>query len=116
MTDEEKIIEAIRTATNGTFIGDGGITTLMGFANQYDDQGRLVTANPNYTDSIINIEGTTYRLTRKGWYACVWNPKYEKACYTYWWLDDRENYTIGGLIDLRPDYVKEWEEKRKNKK
>ena len=114
--DNEKIIEAIRTATNGTFIGSGGIRTLMAWIDQYDDQGRIVTADPNYTDTIVNIDGTTYKITRVGWYAYVWKPEYEKACYTWCWMPNRDEYLIGGEIDLRPDYVKEWQEKQKSKK
>ncbi len=109
------VIEAIRTATNGTFIGRGGISTLMGWVDEYDEQGRLVTCDPNYKDSEVTIDGTTYRITRNGWYAYIWNPKYEKACYTWCWLPNREEYLIGE-VDLRPDYVKEWQEKKKNKK
>lgn len=114
--DNEKIIEAIRTATNGTFIGGGGMRTLMGWIDKYDDQGRILTADPNYKDSEVNIDGTTYRITRTGWYAYVWNPKYENTCYTWCWLPNRDEFLIGGEIDLRPDYVKEWQEKQKSKK
>ena len=114
MTNKE-IVEAIRKATDGEFIGSGGMSTLMGWFRKYDDRGRPLNADPNYKDSEVIIDGVTYRLTRTGWYACVWNPKYTKACYTWWWLDDRENYMIDGIIDLRPDYVKEYEEQHKNK-
>ena len=114
MTDQE-MIEAIRKATNGEFVGSGGLSTLMGWIDKYDEQGRLLTANPNYRNSEVTIGDTTYKITRVGWYACVWNPKYEKACYTWWWLKNREDYMIGCEIDLRPDYVKEWQEKRKPK-
>lgn len=115
MTDQE-IIEAIRKATNGEFVGKGCISTIMGWLKKYDDKGRILTANPNYKDSKVTIGDITYRITRVGWYACVWNPKYEKACYTWWWLENREDYMICGIIDLRPDYVKEWQEKEKAKK
>lgn len=112
--DNEKIIEAIRTATNGTFIGSGCVSTLMGWFDKYDDQGRILTADPNYKDSTVNIDGTTYRITRTGWYAYVWNPEYEKACYTWCWIPNRDEYLIG-KVDLRPDYVKEWQEQQKSK-
>lgn len=111
MTDNE-VIEAINEATCGTFIGKGYTSTLMGWIDKYDEKGRILTADPNYKDSEVIIAGTKYRLTRKGWYACVWNPKYEQACYTWMWLDNWEKYTIGGEIDLRPDYVKEYQERQ----
>lgn len=115
MNSEVKLIEAIRTATNGTFIGSGGMSTLMGWFDEYDEQGRLVTCDPNYKDSTVIIDGTTYRITRAGWYAYIWKPEYEKACYTWCWLPNRETYMIS-KVDLRPDYVKEWQEKKKNNK
>jgi hypothetical protein len=113
--DNEKIIEAIRKATNGEFVGDCCMSTLMGWINQYDEQGRLLTADPNYRDSEVNINGATYKITRNGWYAYIWNPKYEKACYTWCWMPNRSEYLIGE-VDLRPDYVKEWQEKQKKEK
>ena len=114
MNSEVKLIETIRTATNGTFIGSGVISTLMGWFDEYDEQGRLVTCDPNYKDSTVTIDGTTYRITRVGWYAYIWKPEYEKACYTWCWLPNRETYMIS-KVDLRPDYVKEWQEKKDKK-
>ena len=108
---EEKIIEAIYTATNGTFVGNNGIRTCMGWLPKYDEQGRILTADPNYIDSTVDIDVTIYKITRKGWYACVWRPEYENAGYTSWWIPEIEKYTIGGgWLDLRPDYVKKYGE------
>lgn len=52
MNSEVKLIEAIRTATNGTFIGSGGMSTLMGSdgTHIYGNQNtkRLATHGAGY--------------------------------------------------------------------
>lgn len=106
-----KIVEAIRTATKGEFICGPYTTTLMGHIDQYDEQGRILTADPNYKDSSINICGEVYPLTRVGWWAYVWLPQ-SNARYTSCWSNFRDKRLLAE-VDLRPDYVKEYEEKIK---
>lgn len=112
---EQKIIEAIRKATNGTFIGDYYSSTSMGWSKIYDEEGRLLTADPNYMDSSININGTEYSLTRKGWWAYIWNPE-SKGNYMV--LLDKNNLeeSLLAKVDLRPDYVKEYEKRQEQEK
>ena len=108
---EQKIIEAIRKATKGAFIGDYCSTTSMGYSKIYDEEGRLLTADPNYIDSSININGTEYSLTRKGWWAYIWKPESKG---NYMLLFDKNNLeeSLLAKVDLRPDYVKEYEKKK----
>lgn len=113
MTDIE-IIEAIRKATNDTFIGNGCSSTLMGWQQNYDKEGRPLYADPNWRDSYITIESKTYGLIRKGWYAWVIKPEYkDKIHYTHVMFNNGENlkdYLItNDKIDLRPDYIIEYE-------
>lgn len=113
MTDID-IIEAIRKATNGEFVGEYASCTLMGWQQNYDEQGRPLYANPNYKSSFITIKSKTYGLIRKGWYAWVIKPEYkDKIYYTHIMVIHPENlkdYLVtGDKIDLRPDYVIEYE-------
>lgn len=114
MTDIE-IIEAIRKATNDTFIGNGCSSTLMGWQQNYDKEGRPLYADPNWRDSYIVIESQTYGLIRKGWYAWVIKPEFaNKIHYNAIMFDpngEKISYTFvtGDKIDLRPDYVKEYQ-------
>lgn len=107
----KKIVEAIRTATNGEFIHGPYSSTLMGSIDEYDEQGRILTADPNYKDSEINICGKTYPLTRVGWFAYIWLPD-SKASYTTCWSEFR-NKKLLSMVDLRPEYVKEYHKKKK---
>ena len=91
----KRIVEAIRTATNGTFIGEYCTSTLIGWVPRYDEQGRPLNADPNSKYSIITIDGKTYPITRQGWHAYVYNHK--------------KHSLLLAEVDLRPDYVKEYE-------
>ena len=93
--ETKRIVEAIRTATNGTFIGEYCTSTLLGWVPRYDEQGRPLNADPNSKHSTITIDGTDYPITRQGWYAYVYNPT--------------KHALLLAEVDLRPDYVKEYE-------
>ena len=94
--ETKRIVEAIRTATNGTFIGEYCTSTLLGWVPRYDEQGRPLNADPNTKHSTITIDGTDYLITRKGWHAYVFKPT-------------KHNAVLLAEVDLRPDYVKEYE-------
>ena len=111
MTPEE-VAKAIERATDGTFVGDYAERTLLGWTNEYDEQGRLVTADPNYITSRINIAGTNYTVTKVRWDVYIWKPEYPDATYTWCWKDDKEKYILYHL-DIMPDYVKEYKERKK---
>lgn len=114
MTDTE-IIEAIRKATNNTFRHGAVSSTLMGWNQNYDNEGRPLRADPNWQDSYITIESKTYGLIRKGWYAWVIKPEFaNKIHYNAIMYDPNgekisHTFVTGNKIDLRPDYVKEYE-------
>ena len=111
----EEIVKAIGNATDGTYIPMGHISTLMGGFDEYDEQGRLVSVDPNYKHGVINICGTDYAVTRVGWDVYIWKPEYaSKSSYTWVWLDDREKYLLT-TVDLMPDYVREYKEKQRQK-
>lgn len=110
MTTEE-IVEAIRNASNGSFIGDYSMSTCMGWKREYDEKGRPVTCDPNYKDSTFNICGREYRVTRYGWHVVIWKNEggYCRLLSKVKPVDD-----ILAEIDLTPDYVEEyWSRKLK---
>ena len=93
--ETKRIVEDIRTATNGTFIGEHCSSTLLGWVPHYDEQGRPLNADPNTKHSNITINETDYLITRKGWHAYVFKPT--------------KHALLLAEVDLRPDYVKEYE-------
>jgi hypothetical protein len=116
MTDkQEKIIKAIEKATGGTFIGDNGMSTCMGWMRVFDEEGREITCDPNYKTSEINIAGTRYTIVRVKWNAYIFKPEYYgKASYTDLWRDKEQlEPMLLATVDLKPDYVKEYEERHK---
>ena len=135
--ETKRIVEAIRTATNGTFVGEYCTSTLLGWVPRYDEQGRPLNADPNSKHSTITIDGTDYLITIQGWHACVFKPtkhnadpnsKHSKVTV------DGTNYLINrqvldeylynptkralllAEVDLRPDYVKDYEGEMKAKR
>lgn len=78
-------------------------STLMGWIENYDEQGRLLTADPNYRVGHIFIKDIEYTFIRKGWLVKLYIG--------------RQSYTVAmsgkktpiETIDLKPDYVKEYE-------
>ena len=131
----KRIVEAIRTATNETFIGEHCTSTLLGWVPHYDEQGRPLNADPNSKHSTITVDGTDYLITRRGWCAYVFkptkhnpdtNPKHLKVTvdgylittqgldsYLY---DPTKHALLLAEVDLRPDYVKEYEAEVKAKR
>ena len=112
MTTEEIII-AIENATNKTFISGMASRTCMGWEQEYDNKGRPLRADPNYTSSKIKIDGVTYALVRKGWKAYVFKPEYPDANYLWLWKENRDNYLLAE-IDQTPAYVKEYYQKKED--
>ena len=111
MTTEE-IVKAIEKATNGTFVPDCHTSTLMGGGpNEYDEEGRLVSVDPNYKDGSINICGTIYNITKVRWHVYIWKPEYPNASYTWCWKDDRDKYLLTHF-STKPDYVQAYEDKK----
>ncbi len=102
--EKQQIVEAIRLATNGTFVGRNGIRTCMGWIPEYDRQGRPLNCDPNYIDSIVCIEGQDYYMTRVRWHVYIWN---QRCLRTTVWAKDRDRYILAE-VDLTPDYVKEF--------
>lgn len=97
MTNEQ-IIEAVRNATKGTFRPEKGISTLMGWTQEYDAQGRPLRANPNTITGTVRIDGKDYKVVTRSWQSRIYNT---------------ENGELIGEIDFMPEYVKEYWEKRK---
>lgn len=102
--NKEQIVEAIRLATNGEFVGRNGVKTCMGWIPAYDRQGRLLNCDPNYIDSTVMIEGQDYYMTRVGWHVYIWNEPRSRSTV---WEEDRDKYILAE-VDLTPDYVKEY--------
>lgn len=113
MTEEDKktIIEKIRCDSNGTFIADEYNTTILGWNKKYDAQGRIINADPNYKDSIFYVDKKAYPVTRVGWYAYIW--RYSTCNYLSLSHNEKDKLIIA-KIDLRPDYVKKYEEEISN--
>lgn len=108
--NKNEIIEEIRKVSNGTFIGKFGFTTLLGWTPKYDEQGRPLNCDPNYIDSSFKIDNKIYYVTKVGWKVYIWN-KFKR--YTNVWKKNNEE-DILALIDLTPDYVKEYYKEIKN--
>ena len=112
--DENKasqIVDAIYKATNGTFIGDRCISTLLGIPRRFDEQGREVTQDINTHCSSIILDNVEYGLVTKN-FKCVivkprWKDKIHQICAPYQCLIAK--------VDFEPVYDKEYWEKLKKK-
>lgn len=94
--ESKAIVNAIKKATCGTFVGENGSTTLMGWFPQYDKKGRPLNADPNTKTSTINIDGKVYSLTTCEWHSEIWE------------IDGISHKRVKFIsyVDFRPRYIK----------
>lgn len=117
--DTEGVVEAISNATGGSFIDKVHSSTLMGWVDKYDSQGRCVTCDPNYKDCDIIVNEQKYHITKQGWFVYIWKPEVKRADYTTLWgveATGRWNDAMLAIIDLAPDYVKEYRKNQEKQK
>jgi len=94
------ISEALKKITNNFENGFSG-TTLMGWHEIFDEQGRPLNADPNYRTGIATIEGKTYCFIRKGWKVRIWD---KMSSYTDF-MSNKQDFIEE--VDLTPVYVRE---------
>lgn len=107
----EKIVDAIRNESDGTFVGSNCTSTLIGWKEEFDEKGRPVTCDPNYKDSKFNICGKTYYVTRYEWNVIIWK---DKGSYIDLFRSVKPADKLIE-IDLTPDYVKKYRDREFNK-
>ena len=95
------ISEALKKITSNFEKGFNS-STLLGWKPNYDEQGRMLNADPNYRSGQAKIEGETYWFVRKGWKVRIWD---KQARYTDF-MSNKQNFIEE--IDLTPDYVLEY--------
>ena len=111
--NKEQVIEAIRNLTNDSWLHGVYTSTRMGWQQQYDFLGRPLHPDPNYKHCSANIEGTDYSWTKVGWTVYIWKPEYaSEASYGWVWKEDKDEYLLA-VVDLTPEYVKEYYERKK---
>ena len=99
--DKEQLINAVRNATNGTFLPPNGWVTCLGWEQIYDEQGRPLRGDPNTHTGRISIAGKYYLL---------------KTCDFHCKIEDFDTKEVLAEVDFEPDYIKEyWENKKKEK-
>jgi hypothetical protein len=105
--DKERIIEAIRNLTNGTWLSDDYTSTCMGWVRKYDTRGRVVNPDPNYKDCQAYIGNKLYKWTKHGWDVFIWKLGVD-ASYLNCMSEDIDQYLLT-KVDITPDYVKEYQ-------
>lgn len=98
--DKEQLINAVKNATNGTYIADNGWVTCLGWIQQYDELGRPLIGDPNIHTGHINIGGKNYILETYDFYCTI---------------KDFETGETIAKVDFTPDYIKEYRENNKDK-
>lgn len=96
--DKEQLINAVRNATNGTFVTGNGWVTCLGWMQEYDALGRPLRGDPNMHTCQIRIDGKDYILKTRDFRCTI--------------IDQETNETLAE-VDFTPDYVKEYRENRK---
>ena len=97
--DKEQLINAVRNATHGSFIGPDGMVTCLGWTQEYDALGRPLRGDPNTHTSRIKIDGKFYILRTREFECKITDPETDEEL---------------AVVDFTPDYIKEYREKRKN--
>ena len=96
--DKEQLINAVKNATNGTYIADNGMVTCMGWIQEYDALGRPLQGDPNIHTGQIRIDGKDYRLITSSFHCTI---------------EDFETCEVLAEVDFTPNYIKEYWEKKK---
>ena len=96
--DKEQLINAVRNATNGRFIGPEGWVTCLGWQQEYDALGRPLRGDPNRHTSRIKIDGKFYILKTQDFECRI--------------IDEETNEELAN-VDFTPDYIKEYRENKK---
>lgn len=105
----EKVIEALKKATDNFNRGYFQVT-LMGWTQEYDEEGRPLRTNPNYRLGETKIAGTPYMYIRRDWIVKVYEPDF-KVHYLHFNSKEANKHLIAEL-DLEPQYVKDYYAKR----
>lgn len=98
--DKEQLINAVKNATNGTYIPDNGMVTCMGWIQEYDALGRPLHGDPNIHTGQIRIDGKDYRLKTSGFHCTI---------------EDFETREVLAEVDFTPDYIKDYYAGKNNK-
>ena len=91
--NKEQLIEAVRNATNGSFIAPNGMVTCLGWIQEYDALGRPLRGDPNIHNGQIRIDGKNYRLVTSSFHCTI---------------EDFETGETLAEVDFTPDYIKEY--------
>lgn len=94
-----KLEETLRLLTDN-FEKGFAMTTLMGWVQDYDLEGRLLNCDPNYKSGSKVIEGKEYWYVRKKWKVRVWDVPADYHAF----MKGDESYILE--IDLTPEYLK----------
>lgn len=96
------ILEVIKIATNNFETGFSS-STLLGWEIKYDKHGRPLNCDPNYKSGSINIEGKQYWFVRRIFNIRLWD---KQADYCNYMADKGDHIEE---MDIKPDYIKEYE-------
>lgn len=105
---DKEILALIRKITND-FTKNWESATLMGHDQVFDEQGREVSVDPNYFDFYADICGVKYWFVRKDWIVKFWDTQ---ADYLTFMNNIKPPILI---LNIKPQYVKEFEFKHRNK-
>ena len=96
--DKEQLINAVKNATNGSYIADNGWVTCLGWTQEYDELGRPLHGDPNINTGQIRIAGKDYTLKTSDFHCTI---------------KDFETGEVLAEVDFTPDYIKEYRENKK---
>ena len=98
--DKEQLINAVKNATNGTYITDNGWVTCLGWIQEYDALGRPLHGDPNTHTGQIRIAGKDYLLMTSDFHCTI---------------KDFETKEVLAEVDFTPDYIKDYYTGKNNK-
>ena len=96
----EELISALKKITNN-FETAFDVSTLLGWTEEYDKEGRLITPNPNYRSGMAIIDGKRYYFTRHKWTVRIWDREADYMDF----MNQKTDFIAE--VDLTPKYLKE---------
>lgn len=95
--EEFELVKKIRTLTNGTYLPENVMSTLMGFCSKKDEYGRELNPDKNIKTGDIVVDGEIYKIVNNNIYVRIIN----------------ESKGIDISLDIEPLYIKEYNDNKK---
>jgi hypothetical protein len=100
MTKAHKELEQTLRKITNDFTTHITSSTCMGWSLIYDEEGRLISGNPNYQNGKVNINGKEFFFVKRMWTVWV----FDKPANYHFVMNKSDEHIF--TVDITPSYLK----------